>query len=295
MEPEGSLSGPQGTAEPLIPWGNRSTVDHWPQIAVDGLRIERRRGHECLALWIPTRAIHSSYGARRSCVVALTFSFDDTRPMARDPAPFSDEFARTARDEAARLAARAQEVRSRGERWQHRAGDLLREADRLDQRVRELDELLGRAAQLRLDLQTRLLQGQRLREEATRILLERRGLQSAIHYREWFGLLADEGFKVAGKDPLATFLTQITRSPVVVRVGERHGTYELDPHGVYKRARAKLHDAVAREATTNETDRVEAGEAVARARKEFDAILEARSMLFRSRAGPSELSSDAAA
>jgi hypothetical protein len=203
--------------------------------------------------------------------------------MAREPASFSDEFARVARDEAASLAARAQEIRSRGERWSQRAGELLREADRLDQRVRELDEMLGRASQLRLDLQTRLLQGHRLREEAARILLDRRGLRSAIHYREWFDLLADEGMTVTGKNPIATFLTQITRSPVVVRVGERQGVYELDPHGAYERARAKLHSALAQQAAADNAHRAVAAESVEHARRELDAILEARAALFRNR------------
>src|SRR4051812_40029552 len=173
-----------------------------------------------------------------------------SRTIASEPAPFSNQFAQMARDEAARLAARAQEFRARGERWLERAGDLLREADRLDHRVRDLDELLGRAPQLRLDLQSRRLQGQRLREEATRILLDRRGLRVAIHYRKWFELLEEEGVKVAGKDPLATFLTQVTRSPVVVRVsGDGQGVYELDPHGAYERARARVREALAGQST----------------------------------------------
>jgi hypothetical protein len=196
--------------------------------------------------------------------------------MASESVPFSDEFAQTAREEAARLAARAQEVRARGERWLERAGDLLREADRLEHRVRELDEVLGWAPQLRLDLQSRVLQGQRLREEATRILLERRGLRVAVHYREWFALITEEGMTVAGKDPLATFLTQVTRSPVVIRVDEGKGVYELDPHGAYERARARLQEALAEQASS--------GDGVARldaARRELDAVLEARTQLLR--------------
>lgn len=200
--------------------------------------------------------------------------------MASEPPEFSDEFAVTARDEAARLAARAQEIRSRGEHWLRRAGELLREADRLDHGVRELDELLGRAPQLRLDLQSQILQGHRLREEATRILLERRGLCVPIHYREWFDLLAEEGVTVAGKDPLATFLTQVTRSPVVVRVDEGQGVYELDPHGAYERARGQLQEVLAEASTNGESEkRLQA------ARRQLDAVLEARTLLLRPRLG----------
>lgn len=198
--------------------------------------------------------------------------------MASTPAPFSDEFAQTAREEAARLAARAQEVRARGERWLERADELLREADRLDHRVRELDELLGWAPQLRLDLQTRQLQGQRLREEAARILLERRGLRVPIHYREWFELVTADGVTVVGKDPLATFLTQITRSPIVLRVDDGAGVYALDPHSAYEQARVRLQAAVG-EATAAD----DGAGAVESARRDLNAVLEAKTALFRGR------------
>jgi hypothetical protein len=49
----------------------------------------------------------------------------------------------------------------------------------------------------------------------------------ALHYREWFNLLGAAGYSVAGKDLLAVFLTQISRSPVV-RKGTQAGVYELD-------------------------------------------------------------------
>jgi hypothetical protein len=49
----------------------------------------------------------------------------------------------------------------------------------------------------------------------------------ALHYRAWFQLLEDAGYTVAGKDPLAVFLTQISRSPIV-RKTTQSGVYELD-------------------------------------------------------------------
>jgi hypothetical protein len=51
--------------------------------------------------------------------------------------------------------------------------------------------------------------------------------REALHYREWFDLLTRQGHAVAGKDPLAVFLTQLSRSPVL-RKGARPGHYELD-------------------------------------------------------------------
>jgi hypothetical protein len=58
-------------------------------------------------------------------------------------------------------------------------------------------------------------------------LLVHRGSVEALHSREWFDLLAREGYTVAGKDGLAVLLTQISRSPVV-RKGTQSGVYELD-------------------------------------------------------------------
>jgi hypothetical protein len=48
-----------------------------------------------------------------------------------------------------------------------------------------------------------------------------------VHYRTWFELVRQAGFIPAGKDPLASFLTQIARSPVVKR-STAPGVYSLD-------------------------------------------------------------------
>ena len=69
------------------------------------------------------------------------------------------------------------------------------------------------------------LRGPAIREVAVRLLVAE-GLDG-LHYREWFDLLTGAGHAVAGKDPLAVFLTQLTRSPVV-RKSATPGRYELD-------------------------------------------------------------------
>jgi hypothetical protein len=48
-----------------------------------------------------------------------------------------------------------------------------------------------------------------------------------VHYREWFALLLETGLRVAGKDPLGSFLTQVSRAPAVERVRPRSGLYRL--------------------------------------------------------------------
>jgi hypothetical protein len=142
--------------------------------------------------------------------------------------PYSDDFVRAARVEADTLRLEV---------------ERLREALVLEHRARELDELLGRAPQLRLDLQPDSLRGQRLREAAVEILVRRHGLGEPIHYRDWFKLLLAEGVSVEGKDPLATFLTQVTRSPVVLRQRDRPGVYRVDPEAGGEGTLRELHDA----------------------------------------------------
>ena len=71
--------------------------------------------------------------------------------------------------------------------------------------------------------------------------------RDAMHYREWYELLERAGHEIAGKDPVAVFLTQISRSPAVRR-GTRAGIYELD-RGAFHRLRLQL-DALQDELST---------------------------------------------
>ena len=59
------------------------------------------------------------------------------------------------------------------------------------------------------------------------VLLGQMEYIEALHYRRWYELVIDAGYAIAGKDPSAVFLTQISRSPVV-RKGTQSGVYELD-------------------------------------------------------------------
>jgi hypothetical protein len=80
------------------------------------------------------------------------------------------------------------------------------------------------------------VRGRQLRIAAGRMLWRTAGADE-VHYREWFERLLQEGYVVGGRDPLASFLTNIRDSPAVVR-GTRQGFYRLDPD---------LRQAVARE------------------------------------------------
>jgi hypothetical protein len=62
---------------------------------------------------------------------------------------------------------------------------------------------------------------------AGRQLWDAQGEQE-VHYREWFERLIAAGYAIGGKDPLASFLTNIRDSPAVAR-GSKQGYYKLDP------------------------------------------------------------------
>jgi hypothetical protein len=72
-----------------------------------------------------------------------------------------------------------------------------------------------------------VLRGPAIREAAVRVLIAQAGPIEALHYRQWYELLLEAGFRVAGKDPLAVFLTQLSRSPLV-RKASAPGVYEVD-------------------------------------------------------------------
>jgi hypothetical protein len=142
-------------------------------------------------------------------------------------------------------------VAERGDLERRRDGLLERrsrvqaELDEIEASVAELDErlmLIGRLAGEDAPQQSppvdaereppdarsaSILRGPAIRVAAVRVLLADPRRPEALHYREWFNLLAQAGYSVAGKDPLAVFLTQLSRSPLVRR-GSDSGVYELE-------------------------------------------------------------------
>jgi hypothetical protein len=92
--------------------------------------------------------------------------------------------------------------------------------------LRQMDEMLGLAPQLSLDAHGEL-RGQKLQEIAVELLRQKKGVGVEVHYRDWYGLLLEAGLVVGGKDPLATFLTQVGRAANVESVRPRSGLYRL--------------------------------------------------------------------
>jgi hypothetical protein len=104
-------------------------------------------------------------------------------------------------------------------------------SDRLahDERMLDdIDSVLGRSPQLRLEDADIRLRGRRLEQVAIDVLEAEFGTGAEVHYRQWFELLRSRGHLVAGKEPLNTFLSQISRSDAVERVGRRTGVYRLN-------------------------------------------------------------------
>ena len=140
------------------------------------------------------------------------------------------------------VAAERAELERHRTRLATEAGELRAALARIERGLAEIDErrgLLDRivpSAPAEPDPRpapAAALRGPAIREAAVRALVERGG--ETLHYREWFELLRNSGHDVAGKDPLAVFLTQLSRSPAV-RKGTRAGVYELD-----RQAAARLH------------------------------------------------------
>lgn len=125
------------------------------------------------------------------------------------------------------MAARVREGRERADRLRALADHSEAQAARDELLLAELEAALGLADQLRLEDLDPRLGGQRLEQIAVGLLRQQRQFGEAIHYRDWFRLVRMAGYEVTGKDPLATFLTQLRRSDAVESVGRRSGLYRL--------------------------------------------------------------------
>jgi hypothetical protein len=125
------------------------------------------------------------------------------------------------------LAQRVEQQREQVDRLRGLADQLEEQTARDEHLLQELAAVLGRSAQMRIEDLSPRLRGRRLQEVAVEILHSHWGAGRDIHYREWYDLVQAEGYKVGGKDPLATFLAQVHRAPGVERLGSRSGRYRL--------------------------------------------------------------------
>ncbi len=138
----------------------------------------------------------------------------------------SDHVQRAVEQEREVFAARLAALRDQSERLHRLVEQVDADVDETARLLRRIDEMLGVAPQLSLEAQGEL-RGQKLREIAVELLRKKKGPGAEVHYKEWYALLLDAGLRVGGRDPLATFLTQIGRAPGVESVRPRSGLYRL--------------------------------------------------------------------
>lgn len=139
----------------------------------------------------------------------------------------SGELEKALEEQYDELSQRLVEHRDRAELLKRLADQAATQADTDERLLDELAGTLGIACQLRIEQLDRRLRGQRLQEIAVDILAARLEPGETVHYRQWFAWVEEEGFKISGKDPLASFLGQISRSPRIVSAGRRSGLYAL--------------------------------------------------------------------
>jgi hypothetical protein len=125
------------------------------------------------------------------------------------------------------LKERVGEARSRADRLRALAEHLDDQAAQDEHSLRELEGVLGLAAQLQIEQLDRDLGGKRLQEIAVAVLAREIKPGQAVHYRDWYALLCAAGYRARGKDPLASFLSQINRAEGVEPIGGRSGQYRL--------------------------------------------------------------------
>jgi hypothetical protein len=125
------------------------------------------------------------------------------------------------------LVQRVYELRQRATMHRDVLEHLEQQLAHEERLLREIEELSDRRPQLRLERLDRQLKGQRLQGVAVEVLRRRIGHDQAVHYREWFALLRAEGYEIAGRDPVNSFLTGIGRARGVERVGSRTGLYRV--------------------------------------------------------------------
>jgi hypothetical protein len=143
------------------------------------------------------------------------------------PIDLSEAFRTSATAERVALLERFDESRARSEHHAALAKEAAREAERYAQTIRELGELLGVEDQLSIVDLSEEIRGERLRDIAAEVLWRHHSMGDVVHYKQWFDLVVAEGHRIGGKNPSATFLTQVARVESVERVGRRSGLYKL--------------------------------------------------------------------
>ncbi|MBB4664867.1 hypothetical protein [Conexibacter arvalis] len=182
------------------------------------------------------------------------------------PTRSSTRLARAAGAERMALLREREKLTRRRDAAARQLATVERQLAEVQERLELIDRLVPEAANVH-PLPARPaadgLRGAAIRQAAVEVLRGRG--PGPIHYKEWFDAMGAAGHAIAGKDPLAVFLTQLSRSPVVRRTAEA-GVYELDrtaPAALRARLE-RLHARLAEQsADRDERDRLVAEIAIA--------------------------------
>jgi hypothetical protein len=139
----------------------------------------------------------------------------------------STDFVAAAMAERDALAARLLDAQTRIDHFDALVAEAREEAESLGASIRAIEEVAGLAPQMAFCEISEELRGERLREVALEVLRRLSSPGDPVHYRIWFQALVDSGYRVLGRDPLATFLTQVSRIDRVEKIGRRSGLYRL--------------------------------------------------------------------
>lgn len=125
------------------------------------------------------------------------------------------------------IRARLAEGRERADRLRALADHVERQISADEHLLAELEGVLGLRAQMQIEQLDRELGGRRLLEVAIAVLERELEPGQPVHYKEWLAMLRAAGYRIRGKDPAASFLAQVSRSPLVESLGQRSGRYRL--------------------------------------------------------------------
>lgn len=187
------------------------------------LRGQRADASACAVVIIGAMSTGELVGARMTSVESPATSSRLNAAAAAERARLEREAVRV----ETRTAAAAAELQR-----------LVDAREAIRERLALLDQLSPSRPQQQLELGKReptpaaeppngYLRGARIRTVAVHLLSASDRADHPIHYSDWFALLEHAGFGVAGKDPVAAFLTQLTRSPVIQKANGP-GFYRLD-------------------------------------------------------------------
>jgi predicted nuclease with TOPRIM domain len=154
----------------------------------------------------------------------------------------SRSLVRAAISDRKRIAAAKADLEDRRARTLAELRDLDARILALAERAELLDRLIGPAIEQSGEAAETLgevLRGAAIRRVAVAQLYAEHGAGHPVHYRAWLASLQQRGYVVLGNVPAATFLSNIQRSPLLIR-GAEPGTYLID-----ERIAARLREQLA--------------------------------------------------